>query len=898
MTFKKSALFSSIVIGWTLVVWGSYWHDTGHIQGYVTELATVEARSHFNKDHVYRRWAALQGGVYVPPSEHTPPNPYLEDLPNRDVVTTGGRKLTLVNPAYMTRQVHELGETQFGVKGHITSLNPLRPENRPDPWETAGLKSFEQGSSEVTERTEVDGQPYLRYMGVMRVEQGCLKCHEKQGYQLGQVRGGISVSVPLSPYIAIKQEHDSVLLYRHIGIWLFGLLSLGVAGLLIRRNEKSLQDSEARFRTLFETMVEGVALHELIVDQTGKPSNYRVIDVNPAYEAILGVSRQHVVGRLGTDVYKSSAAPYLSEFAQVVQTGVPLKFETSFDPMGKTFSISVTRPAPQQFVTIFEDITQRRKNEERLQLLALVLDQIQDHVTVTDLDGMVTYVNQAQKQALQADHTGQHHSSFGDTPDADASQREIAAATLREGRWSGTVINPLVDGRQIVLDLRTTLIRNKDGKPVAMVGAATDISLRKQQERELEHYRHHLEEQVESRTRELADAKDAAESASRAKSAFLANMSHELRTPMNGVMGMIDMAKRRMADPVGLDQLSKAKTAADNLLGVINDILDISKIEADRMVLEDAPLQLADMIGNLVGVLGHKATEKGLRLKVDIPSPLLQQAFLGDSLRLGQIFFNLIGNAIKFTEQGEVVLRARPVDETEGTMQVRFEVTDTGIGIPPEAQTRLFQSFEQADNSMTRKYGGTGLGLAICKRLVHMMGGEIGVDSAPATGSSFWFVVPLKKHAQSAVAPAPSSEPLTAEQRLIADFSGTRILLTEDEPITQDVSRFLLEDVGFVVDIAADGQQAVDLARQNRYALILMDMQMPVMNGVEATQAIRNLGADSLNRATPILAMTANAFDDDRDACLAAGMNEHISKPVNPRMLYETLLTWLTRLSD
>jgi CheY-like chemotaxis protein len=349
-----------------------------------------------------------------------------------------------------------------------------------------------------------------------------------------------------------------------------------------------------------------------------------------------------------------------------------------------------------------------------------------------------------------------------------------------------------------------------------------------------------------------------------------------------------------MTDPVGLDQLDKARTAAGNLLALLNDILDLSKIEAERLALEDTPLQLTDMIGNLAGVLGHKASEKGLRLKVDIPSALLHQPLQGDPLRLGQILFNLVGNAIKFTEHGEVILRARPVGEAEEALQVRFEVADTGIGIAPEAQARLFQSFEQADNSMTRKYGGTGLGLAISKRLVRLMGGEIGVDSATGTGSTFWFVVPLKKREPDAVAPAPSIAELKAEQRLLAEYAGRRVLLAEDEPITQEVSLFLLEEVGFVVDIAADGQQAVDLARQNRYALILMDMQMPVMNGVEATTSIR---ADSLNRTTPILAMTANASDTDRVTCLAAGMNEHISKPVDPQKLYEALLRWLEKIA-
>jgi PAS domain S-box-containing protein len=448
------------------------------------------------------------------------------------------------------------------------------------------------------------------------------------------------------------------------------------------------------------------------------------------------------------------------------------------------------------------------------------------------------------------------------------------------------------DGRRVLLETTKMPMRTPDGRLVGVLGIGHDITSRKEIEAELERHRQHLEELVMERTVELTEAKVAAEAANHAKSAFLANMSHELRTPMNGVMGMVEMAKRRMADPTGLDQLNKAKTAADHLLGVINDILDISKIEAERLVLEEVPLQLTEIVSNLTGVLGHKAAEKGLRLATDIPADLLHQPLKGDPLRLGQIIFNLVGNAIKFTQQGGVTLRARSVGDTTEAMQVRFEVSDTGIGIEPAAQVRLFQSFEQADNSMTRKYGGTGLGLAISKRLVRLMGGEIGVDSTPGQGSTFWFVVPLGKRAQTAVAPALTSATLTAEQRLQTEYAGTRVLLAEDEPITQEVSRGLLEDVGLAVDVAEDGQQALALARRNRYALILMDMQMPHMNGIDATRAIR---ADSLNRSTAILAMTANAVDEDRQLCIDAGMNDHIAKPVQPELLFETLLKWLSR---
>ena len=447
------------------------------------------------------------------------------------------------------------------------------------------------------------------------------------------------------------------------------------------------------------------------------------------------------------------------------------------------------------------------------------------------------------------------------------------------------------DGHLVDTRLAVSHVRKPDGSLDYVVAMVEDISERKQAEKDLRAHHDHLEEVVKERTAALTIAKEAAEAANRAKSTFLANMSHELRTPMNGILGMTHMALRYTDDPKLKDRLGKVIQSSHHLLAVINNILDISKIEAEHLTLEATSFYFGEVLENLFRLVSHKAVEKQIKLRVDLAPEVPGMKLLGDPLRLGQILINLTGNAIKFTDHGSIIVRARLLEDTPEGVLLRIEVADTGIGITTEQQQRLFTAFEQADGSMTRKYGGSGLGLAISKRLVEIMGGEIGVTSTPGQGSTFWFTVRLVKSSEL-VQPAPAISEVSAYERLLNEYLGTRLLLAEDEPISQEVSRGLLEDAGLVVDLAEDGLQALDLAKQNSYALILMDMQMPHMNGIDATKAIRALPG---YEQKPIVAITANAFDEDCRLCLRAGMNDHIAKPVDPDKLYEILLKWLSR---
>ena len=664
----------------------------------------------------------------------------------------------------------------------------------------------------------------------------------------------------------------------------------------LQQTQQALETAKAHYFELYDLAPVGyitIDEHELISQ------------ANLTAASLLGITRNALVQEIFSRfIARESIDEYRQHCKELMQTGEPQSFEFQLvRANGSVFWAQVNTTVIEEadgtphFNIMLNDISQRKETEIALAqerfLLHALMDTMPEHVYFKDRESRFIRVSKSQSRLFSLP-----------TPDDVIGKTDFDFFTEEHARQAYEDEKQIIQtGQAIAITERETWpahtdtwvssskapLRDENGNIVGTFGISKDITAQKLAEAELEQHRNHLEFVVHQRTKELAKARDAAEAANRAKSTFLAHMSHGLRTPLNGIVGMTELALRRATDKKQIDYLKKGADASKHLLAVINDILCLSRIEAGRLILEEHDFSLTQMIDETVQMQEHAAREKGISLHRDIAANI-PQFVNGDALRLKQILLNFIANAIKFSEHGQISVHARIEEEDKYSVLLRLEVVDQGIGIDAERQTYLFEAFSHSTEPSARKYGGSGIGLNICKRLATLMGGTVGVTSQPEVGSTFWFTAHLQRSAGSASSAhlaTPEAKELLAQQ-----FSGQRILVVDDDPMTQEIALLILKEAGLVVELACDGKEALEKAQTGDYAMILMDVQMPVMNGLEATEAIRQIAG---MEDTPILAMTASAFENDRQRCLAAGMNAFISKPVAPNMLCQRVLEWLTK---
>ena len=619
-----------------------------------------------------------------------------------------------------------------------------------------------------------------------------------------------------------------------------------------------------------------------------------LVFLNDAWRTLVGEPPAVALGRPLEDFFPTESRPALRELLLATcdtPTRHPIHLERA-DGRSLWVVLSAAPIRTGGTVGVIHDVTDLKTAQDELVKLSVVASSTDNMVIITDAKGAIEWVNRAFES-----RTGYHLDDIRGCspgrllqgPGTDRRAISRIRQALRQGHSiEEEVLNYTKTGEPYWANLQITAIRDESDRILRFISVQSDTTERKRYVQEVLEQKAALEERVQHRTAELANAKELAEAAASAKSSFIANVSHEIRTPLNAIIGLTHLCLQTKLSDRQKDYVEKTAKAARSLMTLISDVLDFSKIEAGAVHIETVPFRLSHLLNNVHSIMGTLTEQKGLRFSIH-PPHLSDDEVIGDPYRTEQVLLNLVNNAVKFTQRGSVEVECTVTEDANARTIVRFQVADTGIGISDEQAPRLFQAFSQADSSTTRQYGGTGLGLAISRQLTHQMGGDIGFTSSPGHGSQFWFTIAVHRPERTTL-PPPPPRPLPTESDHQA-LRGRRILVVEDNEFNQQIAAELLEAMGARVTVASNGQEALDkLALSRPFDAVLMDVQMPEMDGLETTRRIR---MQSRLSRIPIIAMTANASPEDRSTCLSAGMDDFEAKPIEPERLYATLTRWL-----
>ncbi|MCR9257691.1 MAG: PAS domain S-box protein [Alphaproteobacteria bacterium] len=791
---------------------------------------------------------------------------------------------------------------------------PWRADRSLDRFEMDALATIAENPGQpVYAFQDVDGATTFRFVSAVRMEQSCVDCHNAHPdspfrlWNVGDVRGVQEIFLPQTGS-GIGGAVDTT--FRDI--ILFVVAAFGSAALfilvLVRRNRTAFANLEElaaaqveRARLLERTqdrMEEGLGRLNAVLDNVADAivtidEAGRIESANPATEEIFGYPRSALIGEnvsmLMPEAIGALHSRYIDNFrrtgrSKIIGVGRELegrRADGSLFPL--ELSIGEVRLGGRVLFTgVMRDITERKKAEEDLReserksrTLSLVADRTDNAVIITDAAGLVEWVNEGFERISGygfAEVKGLKPGEVLQGPDTDLSEiarirRKIAAG---EG-FNAELVNYAKNGEAYWVQIDAQPIYGPDGTLEHYIAIERDVTETKRRESELD------------------DARQRAEEGSATKSRFLAMMSHEIRTPLNGVLGALGLLEDGKLSREDLNLVRIGKKAGENLMAIINDVLDVSKMDADALALENSVMEPRQLAEDVIDVMRYRANEKGLSLSARF-APDLPECLIADPARLRQILINLVGNAIKFTTDGSVAVRVHIVERKEKRAVVRFDVEDTGAGIPADNLAHLFDEFWRAPDTKTKVIEGTGLGLTICRRLAELMDGEIEVSSEVGRGSVFSVTVPMGLPTPEEVAAYRDGTVEAVEPKEDEESFDNRILVAEDSSANQMIIRTMLERLGAHVDLVGDGREALEAVRSRPYDLVLMDINMPTMDGVEATQAIRALpGASSL----PIVAMTAYTMKGDKENFLDEGLDDYIAKPIRRTELTAVLRRWL-----